>query len=60
MIRNPELETLNLKPNTLNLIALEATQVQKDSFFRQLPYKCYLDEEASVGDLRFAPGFPSG
>ena len=30
--------------------ALEATQGQIDSFFSQLPYKCYLKEVASVGD----------
>ena len=30
---------------------LEATQGQNDSFFSQLPYKCYLEEVASVGDL---------
>ena len=30
--------------------ALEATQGQNDSFFSQLPYKCYLEEVASVGD----------
>jgi len=30
--------------------ALEATQGQMDSFFSQLPYKCYLEEVASVGD----------
>ena len=30
--------------------ALEATQGQNDSFFSQRPYKCYLEEEASVGD----------
>jgi len=29
---------------------LEATQGQIDSFFSQLPYKCYLEEVASVGD----------
>ena len=30
--------------------ALEATQGQNDSSFSQLPYKCYLEEVASVGD----------
>jgi len=30
--------------------ALEATQGQNDSFFSRLPYKCYLEEVASVGD----------
>ena len=30
--------------------ALEATKRQMDGFFSQLPYKCYLDEVASVGD----------
>ena len=48
--------------------ALEATQGQNNSFFSQLPYKCYLEEVAcyleevaSVGDyLRFAPGLPPG
>ena len=32
------------------LAAREATQGQNDSFFSQLPYKCYLEEVASVGD----------
>ena len=30
--------------------ALEATQGQMDGFFSQLPYKCHLEEVASVGD----------
>ena len=30
--------------------ALEATQGQMDGFFTQLPYKCRLEEVASVGD----------
>ena len=30
--------------------ALEATQGQMDGFFSQLPYKCYLEEVASVRD----------
>jgi len=30
--------------------ALEATQGQMDGFFSQIPYKCYLEEVASVGD----------
>ena len=30
--------------------ALEATQGQNDSLFGQLPYKCYLEEVASVRD----------
>ena len=29
--------------------ALEATQGQNDSFFSELPYKCHLEEVASVG-----------
>ena len=29
--------------------ALVATQGQNDSFFSQLPYKCYLEEVVSVG-----------
>ena len=29
---------------------LEATQGQSDSFFSQLPSKCYLEEVASAGD----------
>jgi len=28
--------------------ALEATQGQMDGFFSQLPYRCYLEEVASV------------
>ena len=36
--------------------ALEATQGQNDSFFSQLPYKCYLEEVASVRDwLKIRP-----
>ena len=35
---------------------LEATQGQNDSLFSQLPYKCYLEEVASVGDwLKICP-----
>jgi len=30
--------------------ALEATQGQMDGFLSQLPYKCHLEEVASVGD----------
>jgi len=30
--------------------ALEATQGQMDVYLSQLPYKCYLEEVASVGD----------
>jgi hypothetical protein len=29
---------------------LEATQVQMDGVFSQLPYKCHLEEVTSVGD----------
>jgi len=32
------------------LAAMEATQGQIDGFFSQLPYKCHLEEVASVGD----------
>ena len=31
-------------------LALEATQGQLDGSFSQLPYKCHLEEVASVGD----------
>ena len=30
--------------------ALESIQEQMDRFFSQLPYKCYLEKVASVGD----------
>ena len=30
--------------------ALEATKGGRDGFVSQLPYKCYLEEVASVGD----------
>jgi len=33
-----------------NDAALEASQGRNDSFFSQRPYKCYLEEVASVGD----------
>ena len=39
--------TLSSSRNALPA-ALEATQGQNDSFFSQLPYKCYLEEVASV------------
>ena len=47
------------------LSALEATQGQNVSFFSQLPCKCYLEEVALRqhlwgGDLKFAPGLPTG
>ena len=31
-------------------VALKATQGQMDGFFSQLPYKCHLEEVASVKD----------
>ena len=34
-----------------NVTALETTQGQIDGFRSQLPFKCYLPEVASVGDL---------
>jgi hypothetical protein len=37
-------------PLFLPLAALEATQGQLDVSFSQLPYKCNLEEVASVGD----------
>jgi len=37
-------------PSLLSGTALEAIQEKNDSFFSQLPYKCYLFEVASVGD----------
>ena len=39
-----------LNSQQLWLTALEATQGQMDGFFSQLPYKCHLEEVASVGD----------
>ena len=40
--------------------ALEATQGQMDGFFSQLPYKCYLEEVASVGNgLKICPQLDS-
>ena len=36
---------LPLRPPTL-----EMTQGQRDGFFSQLPFKCFLPEQASVGD----------
>ena len=40
--------------------ALEATQGQMDGFFSQLPYKCHLEEVASVGDcLNICPQLDS-
>ena len=47
-----------LRPEVLT--ALEATQGRMDGFFRQLPYKCYLEDVASVGDrLEFCPELDS-
>ena len=45
-----ELEMVTLSPNIRGRTALEATPGQIDGFFSQLPFKCYLPEEASVGD----------
>ena len=42
----PVLTTVQFKVS-----ALETTQGQNDSFFSHLPYKCYLKEVASLGDL---------
>ena len=40
--------------------ALEATQGQMDGFFSRLPYKCHLEEVASVGDwLKICPQLDS-
>ena len=40
--------------------ALEATQGQIDGFFSHLPYKCHLEEVASVGDrLKICPQLDS-
>ena len=36
--------------NIFSLAALEATQGQMDGVVSQLPYKCHLEEVASVGD----------
>ena len=36
--------------NNICIPALEATQGQIDGFSSQLPYKCYLEAVASVGD----------
>ena len=45
---------LRVKPEGCGIedrcLGLEATHGQMDSFFSQLPYKCYLEEVASVGD----------
>ena len=35
--------------NPRQSLTLEATQGQIDGFISQLPYKCYLEEVASVG-----------
>ena len=32
-------------------VTLETTQGQKDAFLSRLPFKCYLPEVVSVGDL---------
>ena len=34
----------------LAFTALEATQGQMDDFFSQSPFRCHLEEVASVGD----------
>ena len=47
-----------LAPNRTVRATLEATQGQNDSFFSQLPYKCYLEEWEI--DLRIATGLPPG
>ena len=41
-LKEPEQKVLNH--------TLEATLGQMDGFFSQLPYKCHLEEVASVGD----------
>jgi len=51
----PDLTCSNKQRATLIVFSdpgstLEATQGQNDSFVSQLPYKCYLEEVASVGD----------
>ena len=50
------LKTPNLKPvqasseSSASVSTLEATQGQMDGSFSQLPYKCHLEEIASVRD----------
>ena len=47
---------LGFAPCRGDLTALEATQGQDDSSFSQHPYKCYLEEVASVGNwLKICP-----
>ena len=49
----PGLEAEARKPNTSRAAlaaALEVTQGQMDGFLSQLPFKCHLEEVASVGD----------
>ena len=49
-----------VRPNLTQPAALEATQGQMDGFFSQLPYKCHLEEVASVGDwLKICPQLDS-
>ena len=44
----------------MTVSAMEATQGQKDGSFSPLPYKCHLEEVASVGDyLKICPQFDS-
>jgi len=58
-ILRPQMTTINTQHSTLphalsfargSHTTLETTQGQMDSFFSQLPFKCYLSEAASVGD----------
>ena len=51
---------MNRQPPNCTQAALEATQGQIDGIFSQLPYKCHLEEVASVGDwLKMCPGLDS-
>ena len=48
--RGPPARTFKRPVRSEEHTALEATPGQIDVFFCQLPYKCYLEEVASVGD----------
>ena len=49
-LKTGAMHSTGLRGMAPGLSTLEATQGQNGSFFSQLPYKCYLEEVASVED----------
>jgi hypothetical protein len=51
LFEGKNLKQVSPAPQLCSLPTLETTQEQTDGYVSQLPFKCYLSEVASVGDL---------